>query len=199
MTPDVDLKRLERKAFLSYFQDGLWDIFLGLFVLGWGIMMFTDWAWFGGVWFIGLYFPLLGVRKWITYPRLGYAKFGSKQRRVTASFVVLGNAVLLMGILIAVLFYLGEEPQWLRDYFLLIFAGVLALVISSVAYIVGVGRFHLYAAIILARAALHQWLDTPNELGLIISGGIIALTGVVIFIQFLLKYPKPPREEFGGN
>jgi hypothetical protein len=36
MVSNLDLKQLERKAFRSTFQDGLWDIFLGLLLLNMG-------------------------------------------------------------------------------------------------------------------------------------------------------------------
>ena len=43
MTGDVNLKELEKKAFKSTFQDGLWDIQLGLnvFLVPSGIMVKT--------------------------------------------------------------------------------------------------------------------------------------------------------------
>ena len=36
MSEKIDLKELERRAFRSTFQDGLWDIFLGLLLLNMG-------------------------------------------------------------------------------------------------------------------------------------------------------------------
>ena len=36
MSEMIDLHHVERRAWRLYFQDGLWDIFLGLLFLGWG-------------------------------------------------------------------------------------------------------------------------------------------------------------------
>ena len=33
MTNHVDLKRLERKVWTSFFEDGLWDIYLGILLM----------------------------------------------------------------------------------------------------------------------------------------------------------------------
>lgn len=37
MSQNINLKELERKAWTSYFQDGLWDMYLGLQLLAWGL------------------------------------------------------------------------------------------------------------------------------------------------------------------
>ena len=48
MPVDTDLKRIQRKVYLSYFKDGLWDILLGVFFAGWGIMVTSDFGAIGG-------------------------------------------------------------------------------------------------------------------------------------------------------
>ena len=37
MTQNINLKALEKKAWRSVFQDGLWDIFLGLLLMAFGL------------------------------------------------------------------------------------------------------------------------------------------------------------------
>lgn len=37
MTEKVDLRELEKKAWKSTFQDGLWDIYFGLLFMGMGL------------------------------------------------------------------------------------------------------------------------------------------------------------------
>ena len=39
MSRKVDLREIERKTYLAYFQDGLWDILIGLFLLNFGFDM----------------------------------------------------------------------------------------------------------------------------------------------------------------
>jgi TctA family transporter len=196
MVEDINLKEIQRKVYLSFFQDGLWDIFLGLFILGWGLAILTDLAYLVGAFFIGIYFTIWGVKKWITYPRIGYAKFSeTSRRRITARFVILGTVVLLVGVMMAVVWGIGARPQWLADYFPLVFNGILAAIVCFVAYWARANRFYLYAVLIFLGAVFYLWVGIPWEFGFIGAGGIIVLIGVGILINFLRRYPKVDEEE----
>jgi hypothetical protein len=195
MVEDIKLKEIQRKIYLSFFQDGLWDIFLGLFILGWGLTILTDAVYLPGPLFVGLYFAVWGVKKRLTYPRIGYARFSETgRRRVTARFLILGTVVLLVGVMMAVLWGIGTRPQWLADYFPLVFNGILAAIVCIVAYWARANRFYLYAVLIFLGAVFHLWLGIPWEFGFIGAGGIIMLIGVGILINFLRKYPKMDEE-----
>ena len=196
MLEDINLKEIQRKVYMSFFQDGIWDIFLGLFILGWGITILTEAVYLPGISFIGLYFAIWGVKKWITYPRIGYVRFSStSRRRITARFVILGVVVLLAGMMVGVLWGIGTRPQWLVDYFPLIFNGMLAAIVCLVAYWARANRFYLYAVLIFLGAVFHLWLGIRWEFGFIGAGSIIVLIGVGILISFLRKYPKMAEEE----
>ena len=200
MVRDVSLKEIQRKVYMSFFQDGLWDILLGLFMLGWGLAILTDLAFLPGVTFIGLYFAVWGVKKRLTYPRIGYARFSAtSRRRITAKFAIGGVAVLLVGVMVAVLWGIGARPQWLADYFPLIFNGMLAAIVCFIAYWARVNRFYLYAALVFLGAVFHLWLGVRWEFGFIGAGGIIVLIGLVILITFLRKYPRMVEEAQNGE
>jgi len=195
MVEEISLKEIQRKVYMSLFQDGLWDIFLGLFILGWGLAILTEAVYLPGVTFIGIYFVIWGVKKWLTYPRIGYVRFSvTSRRRITARFLILGVVVLLVGVMAAVVWGIGTRPQWLADYFPLIFNGILAAIVCFVAYWARVNRFYLYAALIFLGAVFHLWLGIRWEFGFIGAGGIIVLIGLVILIIFLRKYPKMVEE-----
>jgi len=190
MTQETDLKAIQRKVYLTFFQDGVWDIFLGIFILGWGLSILTEAAYVPGALFVALYFTVWGIKKWLTYPRIGYVKFSSTNRqRAKARFVILLGAVLLLGVLMVVLFELDARPQWLADYFPLLFSGMLALIVCSVAYWVGVIRFYLHAVLIFLGAVIHQWFGIEWEYGFIGAGSIIVIIGLTILTGFLRKYP----------
>jgi len=195
MVEDINLKEIQRKVYMSFFQDGLWDIFLGLFILGWGITILTESVYLPGVFFIGIYFTIWGIKKWLTYPRIGYVRFSStSRRRITARFLILGTAVLLVAVMMPVLWGIGTRPQWLADYFPLVFNGMLAAIVCFAAYWARVNRFYLYAALIFLGAVFHLWLSIRWEFGFIGAGGIIVLIGLGILISFLRKYPKMVEE-----
>jgi hypothetical protein len=191
MVEDISLKEIQRKVYMTFFQDGLWDIFLGLFILGWGLAILTDATYLPGVTFIGLYFAIWGIKKRLTYPRIGYARFSAtSRRRITVRFVILGVVVMLVGVIVAVLWGIGTRPQWLADYFPLVFNGILAAIVCFIAYWARVNRFYLYAVLIFLGAVFHLWLGVRWEFGFIGAGGIIVLIGLGILIIFLRKYPK---------
>ena len=200
MVEDISLKEIQRKVYMTFFQDGLWDIFLGFFILGWGLAILTDLAYLPGVIFMGLYFAIWGVKKRLTYPRIGYARFSeTSRRRITAKFIILGVAVLLVGVMVAVLWGTHTRPQWLADYFPLIFNGILAAIVCFVAYWARVKRFYGYAILIFLGAVFHLWLGIEWEFGFIGAGGSILLTGLGVLIIFLRKYPKMVEEAQNGN
>ena len=197
---DSELQKIESKVYMSFFEDGVWDIFLGLFILAWGLSILTAAVYLPGVSFLGIYFSIWGIKKWLTYPRIGYVRFSStSRRRITARFLILGTVVFLLGLMAAVLWGIGTRPQWLADYFPLIFNGMLAAIVCFGAYWARVNRFYMYAALIFLGAVLHQWLGIKWEYGFIGAGGIIILIGLGFLIKFLRKYPRVSQEDQYGN
>ena len=200
MRKDDELQTIQRKVYMKFFEDGVWDIFLGLFILGWGLSILTDGSYLPGVVFVGLYFTVWGIKKWLTYPRTGYVKFSSASRRVIKTrFVVLLTVVLLLGLLAGVLFGIGTRPQWLVDYFPLIFNAMLAAIVCFAAYWAKTNRFYLHAALVFLGGVLHKWPGIPWEFGFIGAGGIITLIGLGFLIRFLRKYPKVAQEGQDAN
>ncbi len=200
MVSDVNLKEIQRKVYMTFFRDGLWDIFLGLFILGWGLSILTEAVYLPGILFMGIYFAVWGVKKRLTYPRIGYVRFSAtSRRRITGRFVILGIVVLLLGVMAAVLWGIGRRAQWLADYFPLIFNGMLAAIVCFVAYWARVNRFYLYAALIFLGAVFHLWVGIAWEFGFIGAGSIIVLTGLGILVSFLRKYPRMAEEVRGED
>ena len=65
--PGSDPKKIQRKVYVTYFQDGLWDVVLGLFLLGWGFAILFDFSWLPSGTFIAFFFLALGLKQKITY------------------------------------------------------------------------------------------------------------------------------------
>ncbi|MFX1448787.1 MAG: hypothetical protein ACFFCG_11745, partial [Promethearchaeota archaeon] len=90
MAEKVDLKEMEKRAWKSNFQDGLWDIYFGLLIMGIGF------NWLGGFlglpetmgvmvtlisWDIGAMVIFILGKKFITTPRMGFVKFGQIRKK----------------------------------------------------------------------------------------------------------------------
>jgi len=80
----LGLKSIEKSAYRTFFNDGIWDMFWGLLILvvGTNKLFYTmglERSWvlkFGIIWLIPLFFA---GRIFITNPRLGKAKFGTER------------------------------------------------------------------------------------------------------------------------
>ena len=207
MENDRDFKELEQKVFRSYFNDGLWDIYGALILLGFGLTMVTGWD------YLMLAFAVLAVlllllRKRIVIPRLGQVKFSSerqtKMKRSTLIAMITLTFTMLIGVVFFLLFSTNSMPGWLDiwmgDHFLAAFGGILALLVAVAAYVVGVWRYYIYAALTFIAFILASILR-PNDveaIPILIAGGIILISGAVILTRFLRKYPLPSRETGGA-
>jgi hypothetical protein len=196
MDTDADLEPLVRRSYLIFFRDGLWDICLGLFVLGWGIGLLADMYYLGGTLFIALWFLVLGIKKWITYPRIGYVKLGKGETKAKARLAVLLGVIALAGVAAFLFVAMDSRPQWLRDYIPLFFNIMLALPVGAIAWWVGVRVFYLYSFLIFAGGAVYTWADIEWSHTFIVAGGLITIIGIGILINFLSRYH---RNTEGGN
>jgi hypothetical protein len=220
MATDLDLKQLERKAFRSTFQDGLWDIFLGLLLLNMGGGTLLGGSGMSPLWsmvvltvFAGLVLLVFWAgKKYITTPRIGSVEFGpqrkSKLKRV--------RAVLFLSVLMGVLTFLWGWAAWSgRLPYLLaelpipayVWAVQCLAVFSVAAYFMDVTRFYLYGVlyalpfplgILLARntdlSGIHSMALTFGS-----AGGIMVVIGVLLFIRFVRRHPKPAEDGLERN
>ncbi|MFC1921231.1 hypothetical protein ACFLYQ_05880 [Chloroflexota bacterium] len=192
MATDIDLKVIKRKVYMTYFQDGWWDILLGCFLLSWGLVFQFDFVMLPSLVFITLFSITWPVKKWLTYPRIGHAKI-SEERRQQVKIVIAGVVTLLLGIMAFLSFSLGSRPSWLSEYFMILFSAMLAIVICLLALWWNIRWWYAYAAILMITTSFHQWLGASLPLSYIIPGVIIIVTGLIMLMRFLRKYPKMPE------
>ena len=203
MTDDLDLKEIEKKAFTSYFHDGMWDLYGGLILLGFGISMLVNGDYILLAFVAMAMVPLL-IRKRIVIPRLGIVKFSPERQARTKKSRLFAITTLtftaLLGMLFFVLFSTDTMPQWLdvwmSDYFLVFFGGMIAVSIATAAYIISVKRFYAYAVLVFTAFFLASLLrpDDMEGIPIAVAGGLILLSGSVILIRFLRHNPLPRRE-----
>lgn len=210
MASNVDLKVIEKKAYQSYFMDGIWDIFIGMIFLNLGIgplfMLIFNLPDIWDTIIISLGWNILAFlifyfgKKYITIPRIGFVKFGPKReaKRIKLKVFLFGvfiiNLILFILPLSGITYYIHIERFF---FILLIGLGMFILPFSVIAYFLDFTRLYFYAfsagiGLILAES-LEQIVGDP--LGSIIIfgciGGIIVAIGLYYFILFLRKYPIP--------
>ena len=208
MTNPINLKEIERKAFRSTYQDGLWDIYYGLLVIcmalfirrpadgysAWNvIMMVLSFSICYGLFWAG--------KKYITIPRMGQVKFGAIRKKKTLTMgIILGVFVLIHVGLVALTMFswvnleasiklsslfgsLGSEGLVVA----LIGSLILGTSMIVIAYFSDFTR-GFYIAVLMALAVfLMIYINQP--IYAILIGILIILPGVVHLIRFLKAYP----------
>jgi len=108
MSQNIDLKALERKAFRSVHQDGLWDIYIGGLLLVLSLMFTIPDSGEGELRTLGL--AMLGVaimfaifqlgKKYITTPRMGQVRFGAERqkRKITLGWIMGAFVLVTLGL-----------------------------------------------------------------------------------------------------
>lgn len=196
-----DLKTLERKAYTSYHQDGIIDIFLGLAILTFGVLLLpfliesTYYLW-GGVLVIWV-ISYAGVKRAITVPRIGYVEF-KQGRRLRVMFLVLFLFVSNLVIFLITAFGLltPEMILLLNQYGLLIIAIVVGGLFVLFGWVVQIYRLFGYGLLTFLGFVIAHVFALHFSYPIIVLGLVISVTGFVMLARFLQKYHKSePQEE----
>jgi len=208
MSTQINLKEIERKAFLSTYQDGLWDIYYGLILMAMAIFMFRP---AGGYKPTNILLAILAFtvaflifwagKKFVILPRMGQVTFGParKQQRRTLA-IILSVVVLIQAGFLALQLVGWANPEFGqkisslindRDLMHMLVASIGALFIGPpmilVAYFTDFSRGYYIAILMSLAVFLMILLNRP--IYPILLGAMVAIPGVVLFVRFLQKYP----------
>ena len=206
MNEEINLKGLEKRAWRSTYQDGIWDIYFGMIFLGIALVIVGDEfgmpselgsmiimiCWYS----IAILFLMLG-KKFITLPRMGFVKFGAKRKKIKKRLL----GFLIINLLLAFLFLFVN----MSGIFTLLnieglarplVVGLLLITVplSILAYFLEYHRLYLYAIFFglgfFFSELLYPLLGSPLDLFLSIGsiGIAVIFIGFVYFIRFLRKY-----------
>jgi hypothetical protein len=195
-----NLREIEKRTYMSYHQDGLLDIFIGMYILllGFGIYMlttndFTTWFIFPAI-FPAIITPLwISAKKKITMPRIGYVKFGTKgANKLTIIFI--GFLVAGLGAFMA--FSFASNQGWaisLRNLIIpnimIILGTAIVLTSSLFAYIMGLNRLYFYGILSLMLFIAGYLIAVQMAYVIMIIGIVLLLTGSYLLNRFIRKYP----------
>lgn len=202
MEQNVNLEKIERKAYLSYHQDGLWDIFLGIFFLGMGILMFFNTIYLmGGL--VALLIVAIPIKKSFNSSRLGYVKFAPKrqtqEKMSRAKLTIILTFTAILGLVNFMAFSGNADWQiWIKNLGIIPFGFVLSLVLGAVGLFFEIKRFILYAGLILAVFIAGHLTNTYPPTYFILPGIVFLIVGLIMLIKFLHKYPRLKKEVPGG-
>jgi len=208
MSTQINLKEIERKAFRSTYQDGLWDMYYGLVVMAMSIFVYRPATGYSptNIVLAMLAFFVAGLllfagKKYITLPRMGQVKFGPmRKQKMTTLGVILGVLVLLQVALVGLTTQGWLNPEASakindflasRDLMDVAVAAIGALIIgvsfTVMAYFTDFPRGYYIALLSSLAVFLMIYLNQP--IYPIIIGTLIILPGLVLFVRFLRDYP----------
>jgi len=200
---EPNLREIERKAYMSYHQDGLLDIFVGVYILGFGLGIFTDIIWVDRIWepgfgsimpaiLIATILPIwIEAKRKITVPRIGFVKFGPQGTRKLIA-IYIGLFVAGLGAFFAFTVSQGGPSPWLNMIFQngLIIIGIGSLAVCVLfGYSMGLKRLYGYGLLALILLVIGHFMGIFFPYLLLTLGIAVIATGVALLISFVRKYP----------
>lgn len=196
--------QLQKFLFRGYYQDGLWDIWLGLclLVLGIGFHFFQQvegpvaemLATFGFVALVFLTFRgtaviLRWAKQRFTHPRTGYVKYKPREKKANrkSTFIRVGAVILtLMVINIVSSFFAGE---WLVELFRwTLIAGALAAALVWLGTTFAIRRYFVAAGFVFLSGILTPVLvETDRQIIVfyLLVGAVMLVSGGIQLFRFL--------------
>lgn len=209
MSEKIDLEQIEKKSWRSTFQDGLWDIYLGLLFMGFGIFsqLFDSVSAVNAIiiitiWYVSAFFFFFIGKKKITQPRMGFVKFGKKRKSKKIKLSIFLMFMVSVNIIFLFLPLSGFELTLNPLIFLLIVGLVfITLPLCVIAYFLEFDRLYLMAIMgglgLFISELIHPVVGNPLHMLLTYCpiGGIIVVWGAIVLIRFIKKYPLPKSEQ----
>jgi hypothetical protein len=204
----IDLKEIERRANYAAFQDGLTEIFMGLFLFFYGGTLATKTLPLGVVFIVVTVFfakPLIErVKKRYIYPRAGYVKLPEDPHTTGKGIAIAAviMVVVLLGAMGISMATLGQKPGvvFFLTYIVPPASGfMLAIGPYWLGQTYGLSRGYIWAVLfVLGGIAMPVFSIASGyeAVGLLctIIGLIILVTGTILFVQFIRKNPAEQVE-----
>jgi hypothetical protein len=208
MSTQLNLKEIERRAFRSTYQDGLWDLYFGLIVICVSFFIYRPASGYSPMNIILMtctmvvaYGLFWAGKKFITLPRMGQVRFGEqRKKRRRTMIIVLGALVLIQVVFLSLQLWAWANPEMGKNINrFLADKNIMDLAVASIgALMVGTGMLlaafftdfprGYYIALMFSLAVfLMIYLNQPVYP--IIIGILIAIPGLVLLVRFLKKYP----------
>lgn len=212
MPQKIDLGEIERKTWMSYYQDGLWDIFFGLMLAAAALSAWFSYAGVPSPTRIPSYLAvtvLAGVVMWVgkrfvTIPRLGRVKFGpARKAKMTKLRIVGFTSVIIVWVLLIT--GLGTKNDWLqppewwqaRSEYISSAIVIMNFLIffSLMAYLLEFRRLYLYGVLFALQEIVGVGLrdlagiNSGFFIGAAVASVIPLVIGAIVFARFIRENP----------
>ena len=200
-----DIRTIEKKIWISYFQDGLIDIFIGCVVLLFAIASLLSER-LGDFWSSFIFLPfwaliylcILLIKKYILLPRIGVVHFGPMRTKKLLTFNIIMVGVLSLGFVLGIISFIDFNlPRWIH----LARFGLIVLIGSILAgYYLDFPHLYLYGFLFVLSLIIGEWLwenlQVPHHGFPVIFGftaGLIIFIGLIKFIRLHHQNPVSLR------
>ena len=207
-----DLKELEKKAYKTSFEDGIWDIFSGMIILSLAFTWIIEYDDPLELLFIFIFIIALNClailifiisKKYVVAPRLGQVKFGQRRKVRKRILMIFLSLMVLINLIFFILTLFGLFRE--LEISGLIFSLIVGLCFFTipfgiVAYLLQFFRLFIIGLLgglcFFLSYLLYSVLGSPFHtlLTFVLVGGFFICFGIVLFIKFIKKYPKPEKE-----
>ena len=200
MTQEINLKEIEKKAYRDSQQDGLMEVMMGLILITFGGFFYSPiFAFY--ILLIIFSGKIVGyIRRRYTYPRIGFVKFHEENPKdaLTGVFLFEFAVIVIIFTLISIFGDLKDYSQWVK-WSPLFFGMILVGPFAHAASRSGSIRYTGYAILSVVLGLFFTLIEFGSGcagliLYLVFIGAFLFLSGLVIFTQFLRKYPLSAEE-----
>jgi len=205
MSGKIDPKQIETNAYKSYYQDGLMEILLGVYLIFVGGLLFTESKLVPFTVFVifGLKPAYEALKNRFTYPRIGFVEFPVDEgagkgilKGLLIFFLLGGGAVVILTLL------LGGDRGWELWLYRVVPAMVGVLLAMGPIYAAGtygLKHWYLIAALFVVSGFAAPLLGYNNvyvTIGFQISVvGLVALSmGILMLVNFMRIHPVLEQE-----
>ena len=207
MGEKMDLKALEKKAWSSYFQDGLWEIVLGTMLSVSVLSCALEYAGVADMTRIAIYMPLMMVlptliltagKKYITVPRLGVAKFGQRRQKSLLKLMAAIAATFSVNLLVWGI-SVSYPDVTMGNYGLSLVVFDILAIFSLLAYYMDYNGFYIVAVLMVSPEFIIYLLKnfTSFKYYFLVAYGIPAAIliaiGLAAIVRFMRRYDAPPE------
>ena len=213
MTEKMNLKEIEKKAYRFTFQDGIYDIMIGILLISFALApIIREIIGLGYILFLVIPAPLIFTlsKKYITTPRIGIVKFSEKRQTSYKKLVIISIILVIITVILLIMtimkIFPGTFGSLLDGYAVPLIIGISTIIgLGVFAYIKDFPHLWIYGLIIgfgiIIAEVLYKTVGTPLD-GIItfgIPGILVLFYGIIILFRFLRKYPLPKEEIVNGN
>lgn len=182
-------------------EDGLWDICIGLSLLGFGLTIsLSHPIWFVGFIMLAYFLVVMAGKEVITRPRMINFTIRDEQLIRLAKMIRIGLVFIVLslaaGAFAFLVFDTGTSFNWFPEYGVTILSVFLSVVLFILGYISRAGfRYYFYAGFSLLGIIMFELLYFPKIMFVYTAAIFMTISGLGLLVRFVTRYPKPNTRE----